>query len=95
MTVRRDAGGGLLNARHNAIIGVGRQGSQCGIIESLDDEPDAKRQLPNELREGREDLPHRAYLDDPEYHGDPRSLDQRTTYEPQQGRGTSLELYIR
>ena len=40
-TVRRDDGG-LLNARQNAIIGVGRDGSQRGWIESLDGEPDAE-----------------------------------------------------
>jgi len=34
-TVRRD-GGGLVNARQNAIIGVGRLGSTCRWIESLD-----------------------------------------------------------
>src|SRR5918994_3399678 len=89
-TVRRDDGG-LVNARQNAIIGGGRHGSQGRFIETLDDEPDAKRQLPNELREGREDLPHRAYLDDPEYRGDPRRHDQRTADESQHGQAPGHE----
>src|SRR5215208_8185767 len=56
-TVRRDDGG-LVNARQNAIIRVGIQGSNCRWIESLDDEPDAKRQLPSELRDYRDGRPH-------------------------------------
>ena len=38
---------GLVHARQNAIIGLGRQGRNRGWIESLYDEPDAERQLPN------------------------------------------------
>jgi hypothetical protein len=34
-TVGRDDGGGLANARQNAIIGIGREGSQCGWVESF------------------------------------------------------------
>jgi hypothetical protein len=35
-------------------------------IESLDNQPDAKRQFPEEFRDGRDDLPHRACLEDPD-----------------------------
>src|SRR5829696_2671706 len=82
-TVRRDDGG-LVNARQNAIIGVGRDGSQCGWIEPLDDEPDAERRLPKGLRD-RGDGCHRGnLLVEPEQDGDPRNGDQGAADEPQQ-----------
>src|SRR5215211_4946205 len=84
MTCRRDDGG-LINARQNAIIGVGRQGIQCRLIESLDDEPDAKRQLPNELWDDHEAPQHRHWLEDPEQYADETSDEHRAGDEPQQG----------
>jgi hypothetical protein len=66
MTVRRDDCG-LVDARRNAIfIRGGRQGSHCRCIESLDDQPDAKPQLPNELRDDHEEPKHGRRLEDPE-----------------------------
>src|SRR5215203_2554543 len=56
-------------------------------IESPHSEPDAKRQLPKELRDGRDILHHTPCLDDPEQDGDTRSDDQRTADEPQHGHG--------
>jgi hypothetical protein len=41
MTVERGDRGGLGFARQYAIIGIGRQGSNCRWVESLDDQPDA------------------------------------------------------
>ena len=84
MSVRRDDGG-LLNARHDTIIRVGRQGSNRRWIESLDDQPDAKRQLPQELWHDCDGLHRTALLDDPQHDGSPRSDDQGTSYEPQHG----------
>src|SRR5918994_2294372 len=83
-TVRRDDGG-LVNARQNAIIGAGRQGSNCGWIESLDDQPDAKRQLPNELRDDHEAPQHGARLEDPEQDAHETGEEHGAGYEPQQG----------
>ena len=60
-------GGGLTNAGQNAIIKLGRLGSQgchCRWIESLHGEPDAERQLPKDLRDSRDGLPCRACLED-------------------------------
>ena len=67
------------------------------MIESLDDEPDAKRQLPKELWGGRERLHKSALLDDPKYHGDCRSHEHGPPMSPSMVMplGTSLEVYIR
>src|SRR4028119_1118030 len=86
LSVRRDDG--LANTAQNAISRVGRQRSQCRGPESLNDEVDAKRQLPNELRDSRDDLPNRTCLEDPEQNGDPRSTQHRTCNEPQQGQAS-------
>jgi hypothetical protein len=53
--------------------------------ESFKDQVNAKRRLPSDLRECRDDLPRRACLEDAEHDGDPRSADQRTSDEPQHG----------
>src|SRR5919112_5330246 len=87
-TVRRDDGG-LLNARHNAItVGVGRQGSNCRWVESLDDQPDAKRQLPNELRDDHDAPQHRRWLEGPEQYADETGKEHGAGDEPQYGHAT-------
>ncbi len=53
--------------------------------ESFDGEVDAKRQLPQELRDCRNPLPRTGELEDVEQHGDPRGANQRTSDEPQHG----------
>jgi hypothetical protein len=83
MTLRRDAGG-LVNSRRYAIIGVARQGSQRRWVEALDDEPEAKRQLPQELRDDHEAPQHRHWLEDPEQDADETSEEHRAGDEPQQ-----------
>src|SRR5215208_3325079 len=50
LNVRRDDNGGLLNARQNAIIRVGRLGGECGWVESFDDEPHSDEHLPQAAR---------------------------------------------
>jgi hypothetical protein len=62
MIVRRDDGG-LINARQNAIIGVGRHGSQCRWIESLDgsiEQPDDEQCFTDEREyaEGEPEVRH-------------------------------------
>src|SRR5215210_2422698 len=54
-------------------------------IESPHDRPDAERQLPEELRHGRDALQRPPCLDDPEQHADPRSDDQGAADEPKHG----------
>jgi hypothetical protein len=58
-------------------------------LESLDGEVDAKRQLPQELRDCRNPLPRAALVEDVEKHGDPRKADQRTSDE----KNTNVESY--
>jgi hypothetical protein len=84
MSVRRDDGG-LLNARHDTIIRVGRQGSNRRCIESLDDQPDAKPQLPNELRDDHEAPQRGRRLEDPEQDGHETGEEHGAGYEPQNG----------
>ena len=51
LTVRRDAGGGLLNARQYAItIRVGRLGNERGRVESFHDQPHPYEHLPQAAR---------------------------------------------
>ena len=85
MPVRRDYGGGLVKARQDAIIGIGREGSQRGWVEPLDDEPDAERQLPNELRDDHEAPQHAQRLEDPEQYAHETGEEHRTRDEPQYG----------
>src|SRR5919112_6659482 len=85
MTVGRDDGGRLLSARQYAIIGIGRQGSNCGWVESLDYEPDPKRQLPNELRDDHEPPQHRHRLEDPEQYAHETGEEHGAGDEPQYG----------
>src|SRR4028119_1964851 len=84
MTVGRDDSG-LADARRNPIVGVSRQGSHCGWVEPLDDEPDAERQLPNELRDDHEAPQHGARLEDPEQDAHETGEEHRTRDEPQHG----------
>jgi hypothetical protein len=51
--------------------------------ESLDGRVDAERQLPEELRDGRDALARAPRFDDVEQDGDPRGADQRPSDEPQ------------
>src|SRR5829696_4643884 len=50
MTVRRDDGGGLVNARQYAIFRVGRLGNERGRIESFHDKPHPDEHLPQAAR---------------------------------------------
>src|ERR671916_277063 len=84
MTVGRDDGG-LVDARRYGIIGAGSQGSHCRWIESLDDEPDAKRQLPNELRDDHEAPQRGARLEDPEQYAHETGDEHGAGDEPQYG----------
>src|SRR5919112_3052926 len=61
----------------------GKDGSSW--IESLDDEPDAKRQLAEELQHGRDYLPHGARLEGAEQDGDRSSDEHGAADEPQPG----------
>ena len=54
-------------------------------LNPLDDEPDAERELPDELREDPDHLPHGARLDDPEHRGGRIRTQHRTRDEPQHG----------
>ena len=58
---------------------------RSGWIESLHNEPDAKTQLPNELRDDHEAPQHRHWLEDPEQYADETSEEHRTNDESQQG----------
>jgi hypothetical protein len=61
----------------------GSTGQDRRGLESFDHEVDAKRQLPDEFRDCRDDLRCGARLEDVEQHSGPRGDDQRTSDEPQ------------
>src|SRR3984957_16319213 len=76
---------GLLRGGHHRVH-VSRRASLSGDgrrLESLDHEVDAQRQLPEDLRDRRDELRCGAWLDDVEQHGGPRDDDQRTSDQAQ------------
>src|SRR5919199_3264290 len=59
-----------------------RPGRDRRWIEPLHDEPDAERQLPDELRDDHEAPHHGAWLDDPEQDADETSEEHGAGDEP-------------
>ena len=54
-----------------------------GCLEPLDDGVDAERQLPDELRDGRDGLRRAAFVDYVEHHPEPRNADESASDESQ------------